>query len=448
MLGIIAQAQDRTIIHLKNGTKKTYYNCNFVVRDLQEDNLKWRLTNVRPDDEGFCDIDFSNYSIMNCYGSILSTMQKNYYGELTTDKYYDWQTNYNKVYFCLDTIHNPTIDQCELSAEVTDIVSDKGLLGKYIHIGSKDKSWYGKQYDSETIYYYSAIPGKTYYYRLARKVDYLENGVNKSVCVYGDEGSFKVPLLMKDSGLIPAEFCGRSNVYPDSIAWKLFIEKHFKGMNLNGDRFAKRWFQWIYQNMDLVTITNVFEFDDGTLSLVSSIPDEFYKWMIENSEIVINDINQIFSIDNGVFYQVEADSLWGIENDSYMCISPEKSTSNPTIYFDMSQSIPCIKYQLRITFVPSQNNNEKPSKIKISATLLSEEGKLIEERIYNEDGKTDHIIEATSVSQKIFNDITNIERLKIACSVSIRETAKYNREIRIAEIRLTPMEKDNPQELH
>ena len=267
------------------------------------------------------------------------------------------------------------------------------------------------------------------------RVPYLQDGQSQEAIVYdSQEYSFRIPLLMTESGLLPSGQCGKDVVYPDTTAWAAFYEKFFP--DVAADKLAslgKLWAIWIADHRSEVTISQALTFDDGVLHLVSDVPDAFYQWMTTR-EVVINSLEQILDLTNGTQTLItDVDEKWQVPGNSFIQFASSTATANLTFTVDASEAVPGIPYMLEIVFAPDiVGENTKPTKLKIHGNHRDGTTETLGENQYE--------IPTTQVTRLALADpVTDLLSIAIQMSIIARETSRYQRVIRLAEVRLKPV---------
>jgi hypothetical protein len=176
-------------------------------------------------------------------------------------------------------------------------------------------------------------------------------------------------------------------------------------------------------------------FDDGVLHLVSAVPDVFYQW-IATRDVVINDTTQIIDFARCTWEVINnVDEKWQVPGNSYIKFTASGATVNLTFTLDASEAVPGIPYMLEIVFAPDiSEENTKPTKLQIKGN-------------YNDGttgtlGESNYEIPATQVTRLALADpVTNLVSLKIQTNIQVKQNSKYQRVIRLAEVRLKPQGK-------
>lgn len=297
--------------------------------------------------------------------------------------------------------------------------------------------------------------GKTYYYRTFAKAYYNHNGEPDSTLFYGIEKSFRVPNLMSESGLLPSELYGVADIYPSAEAWAAFNQRF--SSEPNALAMGHLWVKWMATDEGKQWLSGADkqqqQFDDGSLTLVSSIPDSFYQW-ITSREIIINSIDQIAELSYNVSAQgdtlydcqpvmvAQVDSKWQLPGNSYMRFDPLNTSVNPSVSFDVLESlIPDMKYKAVVTFAPETRTELAdsiptlfaPTKIRVTVTDAIDWSTRL--------GESDYEIPAGEKTVLEFDSVAPSRTLKVETRVanSALRNGAYNRIMRISEIRLVPV---------
>ncbi|UKK53224.1 hypothetical protein [Prevotella sp. E2-28] len=476
-------AQDVTILHMKDGTQRRYINGlkNATTVDFYEvtpsgqdvgsgtdgavtshDNgytQKWDVTHVW--------YDGGQYSVVIVWSN---DMPKNF------------QARHG---ICFGTELGLTTDHCDTLLYFTDTevrfqgdyspkrdghfeggnfwnVWASSLNLNYVYVGPKANSYYktaylqNNQYRGDFTFRPSQFNeirlslqyGQTYYYRTFAEGQVEENGQLKNKIFYGEEKSFRVPLVMADAAYYPdPEDAGSEEAiaafashFPDSVnapTWK---------------QMSSLWKIWRKTDegkaFDLMAHVTSKKFDDGTGYRLNYIPDAFYNWMVSR-EILIDpfDVAEISRVYDTTLRDTietieperitDVDAKWGVPGGKYIRFMPSVSTMNHSVNYRHSEVVPGVRYKLQINFAPETDEYATfsvllPTKVDITDVKAN---KLI---------VTKQEIPATKVTTLEFDDfsttnmgldlridtrVTNVERR--------RET--HNRIMRIAEIRLIPV---------
>lgn len=413
-----ATAQDMTTIHMKNGSTMSFENGRHYGTQMDiwvTSGKTW----MSFQNEGHAQLEY----ILGNYCALLSL-----------DRKFTLPTSNSTRSFCVGTTENLTLESCDCVIPATEV---NGKL--CFQLGTVDTlkkaSWARTALDYKMpAIDYSLRKGQTYYWREVVTVPYLQGGQDKEAVVYDmQEHSFRIPLLMTESGLLPPEQCGKDVVYPDAAAWSAFYQKYFP--DVNTQRLAsmgKLWAKWIVDHQSEVTISQNLTYDDGELHLVNTVPDAFYQWIISH-EVVINSLEQI--IDSAKCTRTvitDVDEKWQVPGNSYIQFVSTGSTANLSFTADASETVPGIPYMLEFVFAPDdRGGNTKPTKLRIDANFNDGSTETLGENSYE--------IPTTEVTRLALPDaVKDFVSLSIQMRITARETSKYQRVIRLAEIRLKP----------
>ena len=416
-----ATAQDMTTIHMKDGSSMSFENGRHNVTNIR----LWRNTG-----------EMTISSVYNNYIQ-MENVDGDYCALLSFDKGYTSPTDNSTLTICVGTTDNLTLESCDFEVPATDLEIGEKL---YFQLGAAEmlnkSSWF-KMYRPLPVVDYPLQKGQTYYWRPVMRVPYMQGGQSKEAIVYDKHAySFRIPLLMTESGLLPIEQCGNDVVYPDTAAWSAFYKQYFP--DVATDKFTslgKLWTLWIADHQSEVTIGQDLTFDDGVLHLVSAVPDAFYQW-IATREVVINDTTQIIGYTLCTWKFIDnVEEKWQVPGNNYIKFVPSKANANLTFTLDASEAVPGIPYMLEIVFAPdTSEENTKPTKLQIKGN-------------YNDGttgtlGESNYEIPATQVTRLALADpVTNLVSLKIQMNILQRQSSIYQRVIRLAEVRLKPQGK-------
>ena len=402
-----ATAQDITTIHMKDGTSLSF------------ENGRHNVTNIRfwEKPEGQRMTDTPNIQ--------LNYVNNGYTALLSSWRIVTLPTTQSTLSVCVGTSSNLTLETCDCVIPGTEI--NHSL---YFQIGAENNSL--------PVVNFPLQKGQTYYWRVVMRVPYLQDGQSQEAIFYdSQEYSFRIPLLMTESGLLPSGQCGKDVVYPDTTAWAAFYEKFFP--DVAADKLAslgKLWAIWIADHQSEVTISQDLTFDDGALHLVSDVPDAFYQWMTTR-EVVINSLEQILDLTNGTQTMItDVDEKWQVPGNSFIQFASSTATANLTFTVDASEAVPGIPYMLEIVFAPDiVGENTKPTKLKIHGNHRDGTTETLGENQYE--------IPTTQVTRLALADpVTDLLSIAIQMSIIARETSRYQRVIRLAEVRLKPVIKN------
>ena len=463
-----AVAQDVTILHMKDGTTKRYTNGA----------------------KGATSIQFFDYAPAKTYAPDYTSKHENNYaaewnvnqvcqidGEYVVGLF--WEDNLPSNFKAISgvlfgTAPGLTLDNCQEKQYATDayvqyhysgylsVVTDEHT--HYMWIGSKINRSMCMNIDGKNFISYDTIANfirtplevdHTYYYRTFSEGKALVGGEEQTVVFYGEERSFRVPRIMADYVYYPylratdkalATFAAAH--LPDSIAvptWK---------------QWEPLWNLWRAtdegKNYDLSADITTEKFDDGTGYRLNRIPDEFYTW-IANREIVIDpfDVAEITrgfdsTIKDSVNianpnYIENVDEKWGVPGGKYVRFEPVIFTVNYSVNYRNDEVVPGVRYKLQLNFPPEtdeENMAEKyPTKICVYSINGSKSDKIT---LPGEDKKgavTIPVTESTTIEVDNFSTTAVGLNLQYQTAVLNNEWRKkiFNRVMRIAEMRLTPV---------
>ena len=461
-------AQDVTILHMKDGTTKRYTNGA----------------------KGATSIQFFDYAPAKTYAPDYTSKHENdYVAEWNVNQVCQidggyvvglfWEdnvpSNFNAISGVLfGTAPGLTLDNCQEKKYATDayvqyhysgylsVVTDEHT--HYMWIGSKIKKSMCMNIDGKNFISYDTIANfirtpleidHTYYYRTFSEGKALVGGEEQTVVFYGEERSFRVPRIMADFAYYP---------YPCATDKALAA---FAAAHLPDTIAVPTWKQWEPlwnlwratdegQNYDLSADITTEKFDDGTGYRLNRIPDEFYTW-IANREIVIDpfDVAEITrgfdsTIKDSVNianpnYIENVDEKWGVPGGKYVRFEPVIFTVNYSVNYRNDEVVPGVRYKLQLNFPPEtdeENMAEKyPTKICVYSINGSKSDKIT---LPGEDKKgavTIPVTETTTIEMDNFSTTAVGLDLRYQTAVSNAEIRRgqFNRILRIAEMRLTPV---------
>ena len=295
----------------------------------------------------------------------------------------------------------------------------------------------------------------TYYYRTFSEGKALVGGEEQTVVFYGEERSFRVPRIMADYVYYPylratdkalATFAAAH--LPDSIAvptWK---------------QWEPLWNLWRAtdegKNYDLSADISTEEFDDGTGYRLNRIPDEFYTW-IANREIVIDPFNVLeiprvydSTVKDSVYtmtlsYIENVDEKWGIPGGKYIRFEPLITTMNQSITYRSKEVVPGVRYKLQMNLAPETGEESEvymlPTKLRVYSISGDKSDEIDLPGKEAKGGVTIPTTESTTIEMDNFSTTAVGLDLRYQTAVSNAEIRRgqFNRILRIAEMRLTPM---------
>ena len=212
------------------------------------------------------------------------------------------------------------------------------------------------------------------------------------------------------------------------------------------------WREWIHTEealqMNLKSECTINKTEQTIAYELHHIPEEFYTWLTKR-ETVIDVWREIVEISKTEIspgdsietvepqYVNDVDPSWSIPNNRYVRFTPQLATINPSVKYRSSEVIPGVHYKLQIIFAPETIYESKlPTVVNINAFPM-----------YGDDGQElAHNLTVSGTEVTIFEadniDTTNGLDLSIETRVSNSQLRSntYSRTMRIAEIRLIPME--------
>lgn len=464
-----AAAQDVTTLHMKDGTTKRYLNGV----------------------KGATSIQFFDYAPAKTYAPDYTSKHENDYvaewnvnqvcridGEYVVGLFWEdnvpsnFKANHGVLF---GTTPGLTLDNCqEKQYAVSKYVRFKNSSGSlfivanehthYMWIGNKIKSPMLMSIDEQRFESYDTIANfirtpleidHTYYYRTFSEGKALVGGEEQTVVFYGEERSFRVPRIMADFAYYP---------YPCATDEALAA---FAAAHLPDTIAVPTWKQWEPlwnlwratdegKNYDLSADITTEKFDDGTGYRLNRIPDEFYTW-IANREIVIDpfDVAEITrgfdsTIKDSVNianpnYIENVDEKWGVPGGKYVRFEPVIFTVNYSVNYRNDEVVPGVRYKLQLNF-PAETDEENmaekyPTKICVYSINGSKSDKIT---LPGEDKKgavTIPVTETTTIEVDNFSTTAVGLNLRYQTAVSNAEIRRgqFNRILRIAEMRLTPV---------
>lgn len=463
-----AAAQDVTILHMKDGTTKRYTNGA----------------------KGATSIQFFDYAPAKTYAPDYSSKHENNYvaewnvnqvcqidGEYVVGLF--WEDNLPSNFKAISgvlfgTTPGLTLDNCQEKKYATDayvhyrysgylsVVTDEHT--HYMWIGNKIKKPMLMSIDEQRFESYDTIANfirtplevdHTYYYRTFSEGKALVDGEEQTVVFYGEERSFRVPRIMADYVYYPylratdkalATFAAAH--LPDTIAvptWK---------------QWEPLWNLWRAtdegKNYDLSADITTEIFDDGTGYRLNRIPDEFYTW-IANREIVIDpfdvlEIPRVYdsTTKDSVYtmtlsYIENVDEKWGIPGGKYIRFEPLITTMNQSITYRSKEVVPGVRYKLQMNLAPETGEESAvymlPTKLRVYSISGDKTDEIDLPGKEEKGGVTIPTTQTTTIEMDNFSTTAVGLDLRYQTAVTNKEIRykTFNRILRIAEMRLTPM---------
>ena len=463
-----AVAQDVTILHMKDGTTKRYTNGV----------------------KGATSIQFFDYAPAKTYAPDYTSKHENNYvaewnvnqvcqidGEYVVGLF--WEDNVPSNFKAISgvlfgTAPGLTLDNCQEKKYATDahvqyrysgylsVVTD--VHTHYMWIGSKIKKSMCMNIDgrnfisSDTIANFIRTPleiDHTYYYRTFSEGKALVGGEEQAVVFYGEERSFRVPRIMADFAYYP---------YPCATDEALTA---FAAAHLPDTITVPTWKQWEPlwnlwratdegKNYDLSADITTENFDDGTGYRLNRIPDEFYTW-IANREIVIDpfDVAEIpraydKNVKDSVYtmilsYIENVDEKWGVPGGKYVRFEPLITTMNQSVTYRSREVVPGVRYKLQMNLAPETGEESEvymlPTKLRVYSISGDKSDEIDLPGKEENGGVTIPATETTTIEVDNFSTTAVGLDLQYQTAVTSREIRykTFNRVMRIAEMRLTPM---------
>lgn len=463
-----AAAQDVTILHMKDGTTKRYTNGA----------------------KGATSIQFFDYAPAKTYAPDYTSKHENdYVAEWNVNQVYQidgeyvvglfWEDNLPSNFKAISgvlfgTAPGLTLDNCQEKMYATDayvqyrysgylsVVTDEHT--HYMWIGNKIKKPMLMSIDEQRFESYDTIANfirtplevdHTYYYRTFSEGKALVDGEEQTVVFYGEERSFRVPRIMADFAYYP---------YPRATDEALAA---FAAAHLPDTIAVPTWKQWEPlwnlwratdegKNYDLSADITTEEFDDGTGYRLNRIPDEFYTW-IANREIVIDPFNVAEipraydeNVKDSVYtmilsYIENVDEKWGVPGGKYVRFEPLITTMNQSVTYRSREVVPGVRYKLQMNLAPETGEESAVYKLPTKLRVYSISGDKSDEIDLPgkeaKGGVTIPTTETTTIEMVNFSTTAVGLDLRYQTAVTNVEIRKklFNRILRIAEMRLTPM---------
>ena len=461
-------AQDVTILHMKDGTTKRYTNGA----------------------KGSTSIQFFDYAPAKTYAPDYTSKHENDYvaewnvnqvcridGEYVVGLFWEdnvpsnFKANHGVLF---GTTPGLTLDNCqEKQYAESKYVRFKNSSGSlfivanehthYMWIGNKIKSPMLMSIDEQRFESYDTIANfirtpleidHTYYYRTFSEGKALVGGEEQTVVFYGEERSFRVPRIMADFAYYP---------YPCATdeALATFAAAHLPdSIAVPTKQWEPLWNLWRAtdegKNYDLSADITTEEFDDGTGYRLNRIPDEFYTW-IANREIVIDPFNVLeiprvydSTVKDSVYtmtlsYIENVDEKWGIPGGKYIRFEPLITTMNQSITYRSKEVVPGVRYKLQMNLAPETGEESEvymlPTKLRVYSISGDKSDEIDLPGKEAKGGVTIPTTESTTIEMDNFSTTAVGLDLRYQTAVSNAEIRRgqFNRILRIAEMRLTPM---------
>lgn len=295
--------------------------------------------------------------------------------------------------------------------------------------------------------------GKTYYYRPFSQGDVMQQGEMKPMVFYDVEKSFRVPYVMEDAG-----YDGFS--FPTEEACVAFSAHFSDSVTAPAwEQLEPLWQEWQLtaeaKQVDLSVAGKSFTFDNGTIYKLDRIPDEFYSWLTHR-EIVIDAFGGIAKIaktkdskgdliETSTANVVYPDESLQVPGGKYVRFEPVVASKNIEVTYRSREVIPGIRYKLQISFAPEEDETAEmrlPTKVSVySLPMSDEEVSSSDEKQLFKNQEIPATIVTTLESDNVSTQAMGID-IRIATNITNSEYRykTYNRILRIAEIRLIPVD--------
>lgn len=458
-LAQVAKAQDVTVFHMKDGTTYRFANGIFNSTNISfwsyvpDSTVSSYITSH---DNGYT-VDWNadavwnvngQYSVGVCWVDNYPTTQTCRHGllfgstpNLTADhcdslKYYE--SDYNASMYTngrnvdLEHVHYTIIGQDKLSTRFIENTA----YGMVLYLRNVKDNRINAPLEI----------GKTYYYRTFIEAFVLKDGKRQSEFLYGPEKSFRIPRVMKDFGF----FANKET--PTDEACATFTRKHINDSLtvLTQNDLEPLWTEWRATDeggkVDLTTDITSDQFDDGMGYRLNRLPDEFWAWL-NRQEIVIDafddlkEVSRVKDASGDIVPTVSPEKItddgatWGIPGGKYIRFTPLWTNTNHSAIYSSMRVVPGVHYRLQINFAPETQYDDEDSKLP-TLVRVTANGSTV---LYNQEevsATTVTTLEVSDFCSTVMGLDLHIETR--ATSAQIR-TKKYNRIMRIAEIRLTPL---------
>ena len=447
-------AQNVTILHMKDGTTRRFPNGTKETTSIRF----YEYAPSETDTPHFTTTHDNGYQATWDVNQVWTIDGKYVVGLF-------WQTDIPQNFearhgVCLGTKPGVTVDNCDHKTYATDLDGYPGchymVIGerwkKYmemtINVAHKEPRFY--IYDEENNRLITPLElGQTYYYRTFAECQVEENGQQETAVLYGTEQSFHVPKLMADFGYAnPARF--------SFGAVDTFAEHFPEGVTPpTWEQMESLWNLWLTteeaRQIDLSPYISSETFDDGIGYCINRIPDEFYTWMI-NREIVIDPMDGIFEVSTYENYETmlaepsvkpqwvsNVDASWGVPNNRYVRFEPQKTTMNHRVTYRSDEVVAGVPYDVIIVFAPETvESSQIPTKIDVNANAVgsASSDKLVSKlEVPADKTTTSQVAEKYRITSMGMDLIIKTNALSSELSRN-----RFNRIMRIAEIRLLPQQ--------
>ena len=177
-------------------------------------------------------------------------------------------------------------------------------------------------------------------------------------------------------------------------------------------------------------------FDNGTIYSITHIPDEFYTWLTHR-EIFIDPYDGIVECNycnNDWVEVIYPDASWNVPGGKYVRATPRSATVNPEIKYHCAEVIPGVSYKLQVIFAPETLSEDTlPSKVFVDLYTNTLANRIIQNEVISAE-------EVTTLEADNIIVLSSGMDVAIRSHVSSKEKKDYNRVLRVAGIRLIPVD--------
>lgn len=442
-------AQKSLIIHMKDGTKKeipmaAVEGFNFSGKAIVNDGDYTDISNPALHSDAQLNITFK----ANFYTDdpVINAMEKPVYGE-------DWGILYGTTPDV--TIEDGTIVQ--VSAKQLQYMKDLSNHSMDVVFGEVNTAFNGivnespVDLDFETSYYF-----RTFVRRPAD--NYLEEKYFYSKELHINTG--KPYMRYYGVTIDTAPYAKTGYIIPSGSAWRALTEQNPLFAGGDSITLMEYWQQCLvpeYIPLLKSLCSTVYECSDGKLYILDTINEDFVKYVVNmlDDEMVMtgNAVDQeLAEGTNQSYYKtstqthVQCDAKWNVPNNEYWKYTNKTPTGNPLINYVLPKpSLGNYTYKIEVTFAPNTElsdaelENAKPNKVRIRYSSTDAEGKKTSTELA---GQVE--VDTREATTLTFDSVTahgfGWAELKIDGKVRSRgEDDKYDRVLRIAQIKVTPL---------
>ena len=178
------------------------------------------------------------------------------------------------------------------------------------------------------------------------------------------------------------------------------------------------------------------------------MPGKFYTWLTKQKMVIdaFDGLKEVSTYrDENYYYQPTVspdqitvdDAAWGIHGGRYVRFTPLRTTTNNSATYSCAKVVPGVRYRLLIIFAPETVYDDEEAKLP-TLVRVTANGSIQADR--QEVSATEvTTLDLPDFSTKVMGLDLKIETC--VTSAQIRNK-KYNRILRIAQIRLTPIEEE------